>query len=185
VTQPASCRLRRVDLAHGADHELVASAIVEDEAGSSFTAQFATEAALHAFLDFVLRYPGRLATVRMFLKPVGYRPAQELPIEFVPSSLYFDFDPGRGVAAAALLVLDAEGMSHQWLTRGEGPSEATLVMDPFNPDFSQFPDDSVVPISEVRDLVVHWAFGDEYPPSSAPLRRATEKEVGWPVGAAY
>ena len=58
MTRSTGNRFRRSDLAHGADHLLVPSAVYADSAGSSFKARFGTEAALRAFVDMVLSYPG-------------------------------------------------------------------------------------------------------------------------------
>jgi hypothetical protein len=186
VTRSTENRFRRVDLAHGVDHVLVPSATFRDDAGSSFTATFGTEVALRAFLDMVSRYPGTTSTVTMFLKPRGYKPAPSAPPEFVPSSLYFDLDQASGIAAAALLLVDATGLSHQWLTQGDlGRGDITLVADPHNPEYATFPHESLLPVSMLRDAVLQWAFGDDLPPTSVAWRPATEDEVGWPVGAGY
>lgn len=186
MTRSTENRFRRVDLAHGADHLLVPSAMFRDDSGSSFSATFGAEAGLRAYLDMVSRYPGNTSTVTMLLKPRGYRPAPSAPPEFLPSSLYFDVDQASGVAAAALLVTDATGLSHQWLTHGDlGRDDITLVMDPYNPAYATFPQESFLPISMLRDAVSQWAFGDDLPPTAVTWRQATEDEVGWPVGAGY
>lgn len=176
----------RADLAHGADHVLIPSAKFRDDEGSSFTATFRTETALDAFLDLVSHYPGNTSTVTMFLRPRGYKPAPSAPPEFLPSSLYFDIDQASGTAAAALLLIDTTGQSHQWLTQGNlARDDITLVMDPHNPEYATFPPESFLPITTLRDAVLQWAFGDHLPPPAATWRRATEDEVGWPVGAGY
>ena len=179
-------RFRRGDLAHGADHILVPSATFRDDAGSSFSATFGTEPALHAFLDMVLRYPGTISTVTMVLKPRGYKPGPSAPPEFVPSSLYFDIDGARMIAAAALLVYSASGESHQWLTQGDlDTDDVALIMDPYNPEHAKFPTDSYFPGALLRNVAVQWAFGDDLPPAATHWRPAPEDEVGWPVGAGY
>lgn len=184
MTRSTGSRFRRVDLAHGGDHVLVPNATFRDDAGSSCTATFGTEAALSCFLDMVLRYPGTTLTVTMFLKSRGYRPSPAGPPEYLPSSLYFDVDHAHGVAAAALLVCDAKGDSHQWLTQGDlGRDDAVLVMDPYNPEYARFPTESFVSVAVLQDVVGQWAFGDELPPTAVTWRSATEDEVGWPVGA--
>jgi len=187
VTRPTSRRFRRADLAHGADHVLVPTATFTDAATSSFAASFGSASALRAFLDLVSHYPAApTSTVCMFLKPRGYTPPPFAPPEFVPSSLYFDLDRAAGFAAAAMLIIDANGESHQWLTQGATSREdLKLVMDPDNPDFSLFPADSAVPVRQLLDAVVEWAFTDALPPAAVTWRRATEDEVGWPVGAGY
>lgn len=186
MTRSTDSRFRRADLAHGADHVLVPSGWFRDDTGSSFTATFGTEATLGAFLDLVLRFPHTTSTVTMVLKPRGYKPAPSAPPEFLPSSLYFDIDRTHETAAAALLLLDANGQSHQWLTRGDlGRDDLVLVMDPYNPEYARFPRDSVIAARAMRDVVIGWAFGDELPPATTAWRSATEDEVGWPVGAGY
>jgi len=186
VTRSTGNRFRRADLAHGADRVLVPSATFRDDSGSSFSATFGTETALRAYLDLVSRYPGNTSTVTMFLKPRGYKPAPSAPPEFLPSSLYFDVDQESGVAAAALLVTDATGVSHQWLTQGDlGRDDVTLVMDPYNPAYATFPRESFLPVATLRDAVIQWAFRDVLPPEAVAWRQATEDEVGWPVGAGY
>jgi hypothetical protein len=165
---------------------LIPSAVFEDAVGSSFSGRFTTDSALRAFMDLVLRYPRQTSTVRMFLKPRRYVPAESAPAEFLPSSLYFDVDRERGVAAAALLIVDAHGVSHQWLSQGDrGRDDVALVMDQFNPEFATFPQESFVAVEPLADAVVQWAFGDEVPPPALSWKTATEDEVGWPVGAGY
>lgn len=186
MTRSTDNRFRRADLAHGADYVLVPSATFRDDAGSSFTATFGTETALRTFLDMALRYPGKTSTVTMFLKPGGYRPPPSAPPEFLPSSLYFDVDQACGTAAAALLLTDATGLSHQWLTRGDlGRDDVVLVMDPYNPEYATFPQESYVPVAMLREAAIQWAFGDGLPPNAVTWRRAAEDEVGWPAGAGY
>lgn len=186
MTRSTENQFRRVDLAHGADHVLVPRAAFRDDAGSSFTATLGTEAALHVFMDMALRYPGKASTVTMFLKPRGYKPAPAAPPEFLPASLYFDVDQASGTAAAALLLIDVAGTSHQWLTQGDlGRDDVVLIMDPENPEYARFPQESFIPVSALREAVTQWAFGDEFPPAAVSWRLATEDEVGWPVGAGY
>jgi hypothetical protein len=186
VTRAAGSRFRRADLARATEYELVASAFFRDEAGSSFRASFATEAALGAFLDMVLHFPGETSTVTMVLKAKGYTPPKTAPPEWVPSSLYFDVDRERDVAAAALLIFDANAVSHQWLSQGDLDSDdVVLVMDPYNPEFARFPPESFIVPALLREAVVEWAFGAELPPAAIQWRPATEDEVGWPVGAGY
>lgn len=186
MTRSTENRFRRADLAHGSDHVLVPNATFRDDTGSSFTATFGTKAALHAFLDMASRYPGKTSTVTMFLKPRGYKPEPSAPPEFLPSSLYFDLDQASGIAAAALLLVDANGMSHQWLTQGAlGRDDVILVADPYNPEYATFPQESFLPFPRLRDALIQWAFDDELPPTAVGWRPATEDEVGWPVGAGY
>jgi hypothetical protein len=186
VTRWTESRFRRAELAHGADHVLVPGGNFRDDAGSTFTARFATETALHVFLDLVLGYPGRTSTVTMFLKPRGYKPSPSAPPEFLPSSLYFDVDQASGTAAAALLLIDATGTSHQWLSRGNlGRDDVVLVMDPDNPEYATFPQESFITVAALREAVTQWAFGNELPPAATTWRTANEDEVGWPVGAGY
>ena len=186
MTQWTENRYRRADLAHGADHVLVPTATFRDNAGSSFTARLATETALHGFLDLVVRYPVKTSTVTMFLEPRGYKPSPSAPPEFLPSSLYFDVDQASGTAAVALLLIDATGTSHQWLTQGDlGRDDLVLVMDPENPDYATFPPESFISVAVLREAVTQWAFGDELPPAATSWRMANEDEVGWPVGAGY
>lgn len=186
MTRSTENRFRRADLAHGDDHVLVPSGTFRDHAGSSFSASFATESALHAFLEMVLHYPEPTSTVTLFLKPRGYRPSPSAPPEFLPSSLYFDIDQTRGIAAAALLLVDKQGVSHQWLTRGTlGLDDVELVMDPYNPEYTKFPSESLIPSTTLQNAVTQWAFGDDLPPTATTWRPATEDEVGWPAGAGY
>lgn len=186
MTRPTDRTFRRTDLAHGADHILVPSATFRDDAGSSFTASFATETALRVFLDMVVRYPRATSTVTLFLTPRGYRPAPSALPEFLPSSLYFDLDRTHGIASAALLLVDSAGHSHQWLTQGDhGREDVALVMDPHNPEYARFPRESFIPTSLLHDIVTQWAFGDDLPPPSVSWRTAAEDEVGWPAGAGY
>lgn len=186
MTRSTEHRFRRSDLAHGADHVLVPSATFGDDSGSTFAAKFVTDSALSAFLDMAVQYPGKTSTVTMFLRPRGYKPPPSAPPEFLPSSLYFDVDQASGMAAAALLIIDANGRSHQWLSRGElGRDDVILVMDPHNPEYARFPHESFISVSTLRDVVIEWAFGDVLPPTAVTWRRATEDEVSWPVGAGY
>lgn len=186
MTRPTDRTFRRADLAHGADHVLVPSATFRDAAGSSFTASFATDTALRVFLNMVVTYPGTTSTVTLFLTPRGYRPAPSAPPEFLPSSLYFDLDRTRGIAAAALLLIDSTGHSHQWLTQGnQSRDDVVLVMDPHNPEYARFPQESYIPTVTLHDIVTQWAFGDNLPPPSVTWRTASEDEVGWPAGAGY
>jgi hypothetical protein len=184
VRRSTGDRFRRADLAHAADHVLVPGGTFRDVAGSTFRATFHTETGLHAFLDLVLAYPGATSTVTLFLRPRGYRPSGAP--EFVPSSLYFDIDQQRAVAAAALLLVDADGLSHQWLSQGDAyVDDLVLVMDPENPDHATFPPESFVPAAALRDAVLAWAFGGTFPPAAIDWRPMTEDEVGWPAGAGY
>ncbi|HEY0449067.1 hypothetical protein, partial [Actinophytocola sp.] len=106
--------------------------------------------------------------------------------EFLPSSLYFDIDQAHEVAAAALLVVDANGDSYQWLTQGDlGRDDVVLIMDPYNPEYARFPKESAISVALLHDAAAQWAFGDELPPAASSWRPATEDEVGWPVGAGY
>ena len=187
MTRSTSRRFHRADLAHGADHTLVPTATFEDATGSSFAASLGSEPALRQFLGLAVDYSaGPISTVCLYLKPRGYTPPSTAPPEYLPSSFYFDVDRAAGVAAAAMLIVDTDGESHQWLTLGEQKHEGLhLVMDPDNPNFSLFPDDSIVPIHHLIDAVVAWAFGDELPPAAVAWRPASEHEVGWPAGAGY
>jgi len=123
------------------------------------------------FSTWVLAYPGATSTVTLFLRPRGYRPSGAP--EFVPSSLYFDIDQQRAVAAAALLLGDAY------------VDDLVLAMDPENPDHATFPPESFVPAAALRDAVLAWAFGGNFPPAAIDWRPMTEDEVGWPAGAGY
>jgi hypothetical protein len=184
VTRSTGNRFRRDELAHGADHLLVPTGTFRDEAGSMFRATLRTETALAAFLDLVFTFPGATSTVTLFLKPRGYRPSAAP--EFVPSCLYFDVDQKSQIAAAALLLIDTAGRSHQWCSVGDaGRDDLVLVMDPENPEYAVFPPESFIPLGGLRDAIPQWAFGDEFPPPALHWRPATENEVGWPPGASY
>lgn len=186
MIRPADRNFRRTELAHGADRVLVPSATFRDESGSSFAASFASETGLRTFLDMVVGYPGVTSTVTLFRTPRGYRPAPSSPPEFLPSSLYFDLDRTHGIAAAALVLIDSSGHSHQWLTQGtQGRDDVVLVMDPHNPEHARFPREACIPTTVLHDVVIQWAFGDDLPPPSTTWRTAAEDEVGWPAGAGY
>jgi hypothetical protein len=186
VIESTGDRFHRSQLAHASDFELVIKAVFEDAMGSSFSSRPATESALGAFVDMVITYPGETGPVRLFMEAKGLTPAPYLPPEYLPSSLVFDVDQKQGVAAAALLIFDASGISHQWLTLGDRDrDDVALIMDPFNPGFARFPPESLVPAAQLRQAVLDWAFGEELPPTAVPWRRANEDEVGWPVGATY
>jgi len=176
--------VRRADLVHSAEYPLVVSGTFV-VGGSEFTAHIADEDGLSCFLAAVTRSPVATWTVRMFLKPQGYRPPRSLPIELPPSSLYFDVDQEHQVAAAGLLVSTDDGNAHQWMTRGAaGRDDVVLVQDPFNPEHSHFPQNSFITVGELRDAVFQWAFADVLTAATS-WRPASEWDVRWPVGAGY
>lgn len=179
-----TAEVHKADLVHAADHRLVVSGVFA-VGGSEFVARIADEDGLACFLSSVTRSPVRTSTVRMFLKPDGYRPPESLPVELPPSSLYFDVDQEHQVAAAGLLAATADGRAHQWMTDGTiTRDDVVLVQDPFNPEYARFPADSLITIDELREVVFQWAFGDALPGASC-WRAASEWDVRWPVGAGY
>jgi len=180
----ADGRVCRADLVHAAEYPLVVSGTFA-VGGSEFTAQIADEDGLSSFLAAVTRSPVATSTVRMFLKPRGYRPPKPLPIELPPSSLYFDVDQEHQVAAAGLLVATDDGHAHQWMTRGTaGLDDVVLVQDPSNPEHSHFPRDSFITVEQLRHAVFQWAFADALT-AATTWRPASEWDVRWPVGAGY
>lgn len=176
MTALSDGRLRRSDLAHARNHRLVPSGRFYVN-GSSFRARLVDPAGLKYFLDLVLRSPVRTSPVCLSLKAEGHEPTGP---EFPPSNFQFDVDQEHKVAAAATLVFDQDGMSHQWLAQGDAArDDVTLTQDPWNPTFSQFPPESFITIPQLREAVVQWAFGDVFPPPAVTWRTATEDEVGW------
>jgi hypothetical protein len=133
--------------------------------------------ALRRFLDEVTGAAAS-ATAWLELRALGYTP-RTLPIEFPPSQFQFAVDAVQHVAAAAVLVVDHEGTSHQWLSQGvAGHGDALLVADPWNP-VTRFPGESAITFAELRRAAAQWAFGDVLPPVAIRWRYAPEDEIGW------
>jgi len=176
VTALTGGQLCRSDLAHAVDHALVPSGRFYVK-GSSFGAYLVNQDGLNYFMDLVLHSSVRTSTVCLSLKPEGHKPTGP---EFPPSNFQFDVDQEHEVAAAATLVFDKDGLSHQWLAQGDaGRDDVTLVQDPWNPTFSQFPREAFITVPQLREAVTQWAFGDVFPPPAIRWRVASEGEVGW------
>lgn len=184
MTTHADGQVLRSDLVHAADYPLVVTAMFS-VGGSEFTAHVTDESGLSFLLAAVTRSPVATSTVRMFLKPEGYRPSTPLPIELPPSSLYFDVDQEHQVAAAGMLVSTNDGNARQWMTRGGASLDGVvLVQDPFNREHNHFPPESFITVDELRDAVFWWAFAGVLPGAEL-WRPASEWDVRWPVGAGY
>lgn len=178
-------QVRRADLMHAADYPLLVTARF-GVGSSEFTAHIADEDGLTCLLAAVARSPVATATVRLFLKPAGYQPAQPLPIEYPPSALYFDVDQQHQVAAAGLLVCTIDGASHQWRTRGDARVDGVvLVQDPHNPNYTPFPPEAFITIPQLHDAVFQWAFGETLPTPTVLWEPVSEWDVRWPIGSGY
>jgi Immunity protein Imm1 len=168
--------IRRAELAHTAEHPLV---VVGHQVvgGRVSSREVPDSSALARFLDEVSGAVAS-ATAWLELRASGYTP-RTLPIEFPPSHFQFGVDAVRHVAAAAVLVVDRAGASHQWLSQGSaGHSDAVLVADPWNP-VTRFPRESAITPAELRRAAAEWAFGEVFPPPAIRWRDASEDEIGW------
>jgi len=166
--------ISRAELAHAAEYPLtvVGHQIVGGQADSR---DVGDSSALASFLDDVA---GASTTAWLELRALGYTP-RALPIEFPPSHFQFAVDAVLHVAAAAVLVVDRDGVSHQWLSRGASERrDAVLVADPWNP-VTRFPGESAITLAELRRAADQWAFGEVLPPPAIRWRDASEEEIGW------
>ncbi|HEX4722007.1 MAG TPA: hypothetical protein VH333_05800 [Pseudonocardiaceae bacterium] len=95
------------------------------------------------------------------------------------SQFQFAVDAIRHVAAAAVLVVDRDEFSHQWLSQGASEHrDAVLVADPWNP-VTRFPAESTITPAELRRAATRWTSGDVFPPPVIRWRDASENEIGW------
>jgi hypothetical protein len=163
--------ISRVELAHAAEYPLtvVGHQVIGGRANSRHVPD---SGALTRFLDEVA------GTGWLELRALGYTP-RALPIEFPPSHFQFAVDTAQCVAAAAVLVVDRDGISHQWLSQGTAEyRDAVLVADPWNP-VTRFPGESTITLAELRRAAAEWAFGEVFPPPAIRWRDASEDEIGW------
>ncbi|HWE90702.1 MAG TPA: hypothetical protein VG317_14680 [Pseudonocardiaceae bacterium] len=176
MTTLVAGHLRRSDLAHGADEELVPSDTfhVTPLIGGGYPV---TADGLARFVDSLARSAAKRGPVHWYLIPTIHR--IDLP-ELPSANLHFDVDPERRVAAASLAIRDRDDEIHQWMTVGHaGSPEVLLTQDGSNADQKRFPPESLITVPQLRDVVVQWAFGDTLPPPAVNWRMASEREVGW------
>ena len=168
--------ISRAELAHAAEYPLavVGHQIIGGQVNSR---DVRDSSALVSFLDDVASAAAS-ATAWLELRALDYTP-RALPIEFPPSHFQFAVDAALHVAAAAVLVLDRDGISHQWLSQGASEHhDAVLVADPWNP-VTRFPGESAITLAELRRAAAQWAFGEVFPPPAIRWRDASEEEIGW------
>ncbi len=146
MTTLVAGHLRRSDLVHAADHELVPSDTFEakDTISGGYPV---TPDGLSSLLDSLIHSPAKTSPMHLYLIPVGHR--IELP-EFPPSNLHFDLDPDHEVGAASLATWDKDDEVRQWMTVGDaGRSDVLLTQDPSNAEQKR-----------CRPLNVRWAGSD-------------------------
>ena len=141
--------------------------------GANYHATFLNADELDRFLDFLFASPHKPATSRLFLHPnvVPRRTEDQL------SNLRFQFDLEHGVAAAVLLVaVDDEVL--QWRTKGSSVhSGAVLAHDSWNEHETLFPPESFITMTELRQAVVDWGFGEQVPPDA--VRWVRTEGIDW------
>lgn len=179
MTRLLDGQLLRSDLVHG-DEFLIPRAVFELH-HTTVSMKVRDAEGLEFLLDVVLDPAAAPTTVSLHLTPRRYRPEELSPPEFPPSNLYFGVDQQHGVAAVALLAFDRDHDSHQWLSRGDAwrADVAMLAMDPANADVTPFPHGAYVTLSQLREVVVNWAWGTVLPPTGVEWQPAAEHEVGW------
>jgi hypothetical protein len=167
--------LRRADLIQAGD-EMVASGVFQFP-GATYSVQFTNEAGLLECLDLMMSRTRKPETPRFTLRPRGWAPkGPEVP----PSSLRFDFDRERDVAAAVCLVNDRAGNVYAWMTHGDAvQDDVVLTHDSWNPDDTKFPPESFVIVAQLRELVAQWAFGEILPPPAVEWTAELPDEIGW------
>jgi len=137
---------------------------------ATYSVSFVHEDGLVRCLDTMMSFPRKPATPRLSLRPDGYR---EKRPEWPVSAMRFDFDTEHAVAAAVLLALDRDAVSHTWMTQGDA------AHDSWDPDNKRFPPESFITIAELREIVVQWAFGDVLPPPATRWTTVPHEDVGW------
>ena len=132
---------------------------------ANYQCEFRGEPELRRFMDFLLASPSKPATSRLYLHQsvTPVRPEHHL------SNLRFQFDAEHDVAAAVLLLIDRNHDNEllTWMTRGDaGQPDVALAHDSWNADETQFPPESHISLSQLRELVTQWACGDLVPPTA-------------------
>jgi hypothetical protein len=168
--------VRRADLIDAPGGEWIASGVFQFS-GATYSVQFTNETGLLECLDLMMSRTRKPGTPRFTLRPRGWAPkGPEVP----PSSLRFDFDRERDVAAAVCLVNDRAGNVHAWMTHGgAGRDDVVLTHDTWNPDDTRFPPESFVTVAQLRELVAQWEFGEVLPPPAAEWSAELPDEIGW------
>lgn len=176
MTKAVDGTIRRADLAHADDHELVASGVFQFS-GAVYSVEFRNERGLLECLDTMMAFPRKPATPRLYLNAENYTSTSP---EWPPSNLRFDFDRKAQVGAAVLLIVDRHEDIHAWMTHGaQDRRDVTLTHDSWNPRERQFPSSALVELADLREAVRQWAFGDALPPPAVGWTPVPDEDIGW------
>ncbi|HKN97363.1 MAG TPA: hypothetical protein VJX10_09630 [Pseudonocardiaceae bacterium] len=131
-------------------------------ASATYNVTFRAEPELARFLDYLFTSGESFGTSRLYRRAAIYplRPEYDL------SGLRFQFDAEHQVAAAALLADDHDADHlYRWITRGDaGRDDVVLAHDSWNEHETAFPSSAFITVSQLREVVTQWAFGEVLPP---------------------
>jgi hypothetical protein len=133
---------------------------------ANYQCEFRAEPELRRFMDFLLASPAKPATSRLYL----HQSATPVRPEHYLSNLRFQFDAEHDVAAAAVLLIDRNHDDEllAWMTRGaSGRPDVALAHDSWNEDETLFPSESYISLTQLREVIAQWAFGEFVPPAAA------------------